>query len=148
MAGTPADHRLEDAWYDPASTPANEQPYYRLYWKDGMGNFQLLTEGAGQDVTYSNGTWLEDYYTDAAHDGQQYDGYRFDVTFNAATPPNAQDPNYPTLWGGYTLWQYIQNGGSLYISATHSTPAEPRKESEKTEVVIRAQMPRPFDPDH
>ena len=41
------------------------------------------------------------------------------------------------MWGGYTLSQYLQNGGSIYITATGANPTD--NESEKTEVVFVSQ---------
>lgn len=92
---------------------------YKLYWRDNMGNFRLFTTA---DITITGGTVLNNYYTDSTP--ISYDGFTFDV--------KVKSPQ--TLWNGYTLNQYLSNGGSIYISAVDSAKGE----SEKTEVVITA----------
>ena len=68
--------------------------------------------------------------------GGNYDGHELTVTI-LPDPTNTVDPDYPTLWGGYMLQEYIRRGGSIYISALDpQDPTGPKVESEKTEVVI------------
>jgi hypothetical protein len=59
-----------------------------------------------------------------------YDGYSFDVTVCRDVQSTG------TLWGGYTLMEYLANGGSIYITATGF--AAGAKESGYTEVLLPA----------
>lgn len=101
---------------------------YTLYWKDEMGNFQSFTVGGAvtNDITMTQ-TVLSSSdgaaYEDPAN--TKYNGALLTVKVNHSTSP--------TLWGGYKLMEYLQNGGSIYITATESAGME----SEKTEVVLR-----------
>lgn len=90
---------------------------YKLYWKDSMGAFRLFAEGS--DITITDRQTVTGAFTDGA---TTYDGCRFTVTIRSPQ----------TLWGGYTLDEYMTNGGSIYITATGSGTHE----SEKTEVVV------------
>ena len=125
-----------DTLYD-AGDPA-DQPVYKVYWKDSMGNFQELIPV--NDVVMSAGTVAATTWTNGAPGDPYLNSYTFDMT--AILDSN----NMPTLWGGYTLQDYIANGGFLYITATGG--ASGTMESEKTQVVIRAQMARPYEPIH
>ena len=116
---------------------------YKLYWKDNMGNFkELTTTGAYPDVELSDGAVVSDTYN-----GTSYAGYKFKVTI-LPDGGNSVDPTYPTLWGGYTLLNYMNNGGSIYISALD--PSGVKAESEKTEVVIEDEEKdlQPYDPEN
>ncbi len=92
---------------------------YKLYWRDNIGAFQPLT--VGSDITISDGQAVPGAFT---YGGTVYDGYKFTVTIR----------NPQTLWGGYTLDEYMISGGSIYITATGGGSGA--NESEKTEVVV------------
>lgn len=117
-----------DNFYDAGTDGIKDQPQYQLYWKDSMGNFQPLVEDT--DISIANRAVVE-----PRDNGGTYYGYEFDVRLLLE----------PTLWGGYTLREYLENGGSLYITAQGGESGE--AESEKTEVVLLVSALRPFDPD-
>lgn len=96
---------------------------YKLYWKDEMGNFVAFTE---DDITVTKADLSS---ADAYSDGTT----TFDGTLLTVKLKRSGDPAMPTLWSGYKLAEYLENGGSIYITATGDLNAE----SEKTEVVIR-----------
>lgn len=120
---------------------------YNLYWKDSMGIFQKLE--VGRDIEITGGAPVTDAYQNAALTPPDYDGYQFTVSILKDTS-NTVDPTYPTyptLWGGYTLRQYLQDGGSIWITALDGADPATAMESEKTEVVIRIDEDlRPYDP--
>ena len=104
-----------------ASSATAPQPTYKLYWRDTVGTFHPLTEGV--DITI---TVKQALAAGTAGTYSSYDGYQLDVKVKNALE----------IWGGYTLSQYLQNGGSIYITATGTDTVTPDRESEKTEVVI------------